>query len=316
MSILVTGAAGFIGSNLTEGLIKENRSVVALDIIDDYYDPAIKEHNIAFIKDTVPFYKVDINDTEKLFKIIQNEKIDKIVHFAARPGVRPSLTNPELYNKMNTLGTINLLKLSVEFDIKQFVFSSTSSIYGGNEKTPFSESDHVDNQISPYAVSKRAAELYCNNYAKLYGLPVTCLRLFTVYGPRQRPEMAIHKFTREIFNGEELPMFGDGSSSRDYTYVDDIVDGFVAALDNPFAFEIINLGDASPVKLSKLISLVEKATGKKANIKQMSEQLGDMKITFADISKAKKMLGYSPKIPLEEGVVRFVEWYKETFEVS
>ena len=312
MSTLITGAAGFIGSNLTERLISNNENIVCIDNFDDFYSPDIKKKNILSFEDKIPFYECDINDTDEVTDLIKNHNIEKIVHIAARPGVRQSLENPYLYNKINCIGTINLLDIAKNNNIKQFVFSSTSSIYGANKKTPFSESDKVEKQLSPYAISKRAAELYGYNYSNLYDIPVTVLRLFTVYGPRQRPEMAIHKFCRQISNGEELAMFGDGSTSRDYTFIDDIIDGFISALKSPFDFEIINLGDSSPVKLTKLIELIEKELGKKANIKQLPEQPGDMKITFADIAKASEMLNYQPKVTLEEGIKIFVKWYKES----
>lgn len=310
MSILVTGAAGFIGSNIAERLITNGKNVVGIDNFDDFYDPKIKEQNISSFKESIALYRENINDTDKVDEIIKKEDVKKIIHMAARAGVRQSIENPLIYSEVNGRGTLNLLEIAKQNNIEQFICASTSSIYGGNTKIPFSEEDNVDNQISPYAVSKRAAELYCNSYAKLFKMPVTILRLFTVYGPRQRPEMAIHKFSRAIANDEELTMFGDGSTSRDYTYVDDIVDGFVEALKNPFDYEIINLGDSNPVKLSRMIELTEEALGKKANIQQMPEQTGDMKITYADISKAGKLLSYKPKVPIEEGIPRFVEWFK------
>lgn len=310
MSILLTGAAGFIGSNLADRLIANGENVVGIDNFDDFYDPNIKRRNVSEQKKEIPFYEGDINNTELIDSIIKKESVNKIINIAARAGVRQSLLNPLIYVENNSRGTLNLLEIAKKNNIEQFILASTSSIYGGNEKIPFSESDNVDNQISPYATSKRAAELYCNNYSKLFGLPVTILRLFTVYGPRQRPEMAIHKFTRAIDNNEELTMFGDGSTSRDYTFIDDIVDGFVAALKNPFKYEIINLGDSSPVKLSELISRIENTMGKKAKIKELPEQTGDMKATFADISKAGKLLGYKPKVPIEKGIDVFVEWFK------
>lgn len=310
MKILVTGGAGFIGSHLIERLLIQGFSVAAIDNMDDYYDPAIKESNIEnFLKD-INFYKCDISDKGKIKQIIKKEKVSKIIHLAARPGVRPSLKNPVLYNNINTIGTINVLGAAKDSEVEQFIFGSTSSVYGTN-KIPFNEADPVENQLSPYAVSKKAAEMYCKFYSNNYKLPVTCLRFFTVYGPRQRPEMAIHKFTRLMYGQKSMPMFGDGSTSRDYTYISDIIDGVINALFNPFEFEIINLGNSAPVSLSKLISLLEQSTGKKALIDQLKEQPGDMKRTYADISKAAKLLNYKPKVSLKGGLSKFVKWFEQ-----
>lgn len=310
-TILVTGGAGFIGSHTCKRLLDENYRVVCVDDFNDFYNPKIKEKNIKQISKNKNFksYKADIRDYKKLKKIFSENRIDKVIHLAARAGVRPSIENPELYIDVNINGTVNLLELAKEFKIKNFIFGSSSSVYGINKKVPFSENDRVENQISPYAVSKKTGELYCYAYHKLYNSNITCLRFFTVYGPSGRPDMAPLKFTILIDKEKELPMYGDGSSSRDYTYVADIVDGVVSALKKDFSFEIINLGDSNPVKLKYFISLIEKEVGKKAKIKQMPVQKGDVPITYADTKKAEKLLGYKPKIKIEEGIRRLVRWY-------
>ncbi len=309
MNILVTGGAGFIGSNLCERLLANN-FVICLDNFNDYYDPKIKENNIKdFLKNkNFKLYRADILDRKKLISIFNKHKIDKIVHLAARAGVRASLKNPLLYNEVNVKGTLNLLDLTKEFKVKNFIFGSSSSVYGENKKIPFSENDNLNNMISPYAISKRKAEKLCEDYSKL-GLNITCLRFFTVYGPKGRPDMAVYKFTSKISKNEVIEVFGDGNSERDYTYVDDIVNGILSALDKDFKFEIINLGNSNPVKLGYLIKLIEKNLCKKAKIVRLGEQKGDVPRTYADISKAKKLLSWEPKIKIEEGIKRFVEWY-------
>jgi len=239
-----------------------------------------------------------------------------MIHLAARAGVRPSIENPLLYEDVNIKGTINLLESCKEYGIENFVFGSSSSVYGVNEKIPFSEDDRVERSISPYAASKRACEIFCSTYHNLYGISIACLRFFTVYGPRQRPEMAIHKFTRMIDRGQEIEMFGDGKSRRDYTYIGDIVDGIIGTLDKKFGFEIFNLGNSNVVELRYLIELIEKNLGKKAKIKMMPDQPGDVPVTYADVSKAKRMLGYDPHVRIEEGIERFVKWYMEEQKLS
>ena len=244
---------------------------------------------------------------------LKTNKIDTIIHLAARAGVRPSIKDPFLYAKVNCIGTLNLLEMAKTFQVKKFLFASTSSVYGANEKAPFSEDDPVEKMVSPYAATKRACELFCRNYYELYKIPMCCIRFFTVYGPRQRPDMAIHKFTKALFEGREIEMFGDGSSERDYTYVSDIVDGVMRALDADLGFEIINLGDSRVVKLSELIKLLEKATGKKARIRELPPQDGDVPRTYADISRAKRLLGYRAQYPIEKGIEHFVQWYRNEF---
>ena len=313
MTIMITGCAGFIGSHVVDQLLRAEKNVVGVDNFDPFYDPSIKmksiEHNLD--NNNFVFYRADIRDKAEMEPIFEDNEIDVIIHLAARAGVRPSIQDPLLYEDVNIKGTLNLLELSKEYGIENFVFGSSSSVYGVNEKVPFSETDMVERSISPYAASKKACETYCYTYHHLYGIPVVCLRFFTVYGPRQRPEMATHKFTRLIDNGQEIEMYGDGTSKRDYTYITDIVDGIVAAIDKRSGYEIINLGDSKVVELQYLISLIEEKLGKKAQIKKLPVQPGDVPVTHADISKAQTLLGYAPRISIEEGIGNFVKWYRE-----
>lgn len=310
MSYLITGGAGFIGSHLIDGLLEKGYSVICLDNFDPYYNPQLKRENIKHNlgKENFKLVEADVRDKKALRKTFKENDIEKIVHLAAKVGVRPSIKEPMLYEDVNVRGTLNLLELCREFKVENFIFGSSSSVYGNTEKIPFSEDD-VPKPISPYGASKRSAELLCHVYNSLYNTPITCLRFFTVYGPKQRPDMAIHKFTRLMSGGKRIEMYGNGSSKRDYTYIDDVVDGVLSTLDKRFDFEVFNLGNSRPVDLQHLISLIEKRLGKKAKIKQMLEQPGDVAITCADISKARKLLGYSPKVKLEDGIKRFVEWY-------
>jgi len=312
MNIIVTGGAGFIGSHACRKLLELGHTIFCIDNFNDYYDISVKENNVKEFEDNENFklFRIDILDYEKLREIFKNNDIDKIIHLAARAGVRPSLENPQLYADVNIKGTINLLELAKEFNIKNFVFASSSSIYGINKKVPFSEDDEVIQQVSPYGVSKRSAELYCYCYHKLYGLKISCLRLFTVYGPSGRPDMAPYLFTKLIDEGKEIERYGDGTTKRDYTFVTDIIDGILAAMDKDLDFEIINLGNSKPIELKYFISVIENALGKKANIKQLPDQPGDVPITYANTSKAERLLGYNPKVSIEEGMKRFVEWYK------
>ena len=315
MALLVTGGAGFIGSHLLERLARSDAELICLDDFNDYYDPAIKRRNIAGLleRKRIGLIEGDICDYTLLEKIFKTKGIETVIHIAARAGVRPSLLNPGLYTKVNCLGTMNLLEMARIFGVKKFLFASTSAVYGANEKVPFSEDDPVERQISPYAASKRACELFCRSYHELYKIPICCIRFFTVYGPRQRPDMAIHKFTRAIIEGEEFGMFGDGTSARDYTYVSDIIDGTLAALEADFGFEIINLGDSRMVILRDLIGLLEKIIGKKAKVKEAPPQPGDVPRTYADITKAERLLGYSPRYPIEKGIEEFVRWYRKEY---
>jgi UDP-glucuronate 4-epimerase len=266
------------------------------------------EHNLE--DQNFTFYRADIREKSEIENILKNNEIDTIIHLAARAGVRPSIQDPLLYQDVNVRGTMNLLELSKEYDIKNFVFGSSSSVYGINEKIPFGEDDPVDKAISPYAATKKACETFCYTYHHLYGIPITSLRFFTVYGPRQRPEMAIHKFTRSINEGKVIEMFGNGKSRRDYTYISDIVNGIMAAVDKKLGYEIINLGNSNVVELRYLIQLIEENLGKSAIIKKRPDQPGDVPVTFADISKAQRLLGYEPEVRIEEGIENFVHWYK------
>lgn len=312
-TILVTGGAGFIGSHTCDKLLSQGYKVICVDNLNTYYDPKVKKRNISHnLKNkNFKFFKVDIAHYNNLAKIFAKNKIDKVVHIAARAGVRPSIENPHIYESVNIKGTLNLLDLSTKFHIENFVFASSSSVYGVNHKVPFSETDVVDDQVSPYAVTKRSGELFCHTYHKLYGLNVTALRFFTVYGPRGRPDMAPYKFSARIDKGLTIQMYGDGSSARDYTYIGDIVEGVVAAVKKPLGYEIINLGNSTPIKLKKFIATIEKVVGKKAIIEQQEIPLGDVPVTYANINKAKKLLGYNPKVSLEDGMKKFFEWYKD-----
>ena len=309
MNCLITGGAGFVGSNLSDCLLELGHNVITIDNLNDYYSPKTKKRNIehSLKNENFKFYKVNIEDKESLKKIFENKKIDIIIHLAARAGVRPSFINPEQYFNTNVIGTLNVLELCKEFKVK-LIFGSSSSVYG-KDKIPFSEDDFCEEQLSPYGTTKRIAERLCEMYSKLYGIDVVILRFFTVYGPRGRPDMAPYIFVKNILEGKKIKMFGSGDSKRDYTYVGDIIDGIVAAMNKGFKFEIINLGDSKPVLLKEFIALIEKVTGKKAIIEQVEEQKGDIKATWADISKAKKLLNYEPKVSIEKGMKRFVAWY-------
>ena len=314
MRVLVTGGAGFIGSHLIENLLGRGDEMVCLDDFNAYYDPKIKWDNLAVCVNH-PCFKIvegDIRDKVLLDRLFRDVAFDAVVHLAARAGVRASIEQALLYEEVNVRGTLNLLEASRSFGVGKFVFASSSSVYGQSAKVPFREEDSVDRPISPYAAAKIAAELECFTMHHLYGLPVVCLRLFTVYGPRQRPDMAIHKFTRMIARGEPIPMFGDGRSKRDYTYISDIIDGIVRAIAFDGTFEIFNLGESRTVELRDLIALIEEHLGCKAKIERLPEQPGDVPITFADVSKARRMLGYDPQVGIEEGVRRFVRWWRES----
>lgn len=313
MATLVTGGAGFIGSHLVEALILRGDEVVVLDDFNDYYDPAVKERNLASIRDAPGLYLVkgDVADEATVARAFAVRPIRAVVHLAARAGVRPSLRDPVLYDRVNIQGTLLLLEASHRATVERVLFASSSSVYGLSASVPFNESDPADRPISPYAATKRASEMLCYTYHHLYGLPIACMRLFTVYGPRQRPDLAIHAFTHSIWTGRPIRVFGDGTSARDYTFVTDIVDGFLAVLDQPkpFAFEIFNLGNSHPVRLSALIRLIEDALGRPAIIEPAPEQPGDVRLTYADIDKSRRLLGYRPRVSIEEGIERFCAWY-------
>jgi len=312
-TILITGVAGFIGSNTAKKILKNGDHVIGIDNLNDYYRTDWKKQNLDQLKENsnFSFHQLDIRDLEALQKITQEENIDVIIHLAARAGVRASIENPLLYEEVNVKGTFNMLELAKEYQIKQFVFASSSSVYGNQEKTPFSETDSVDHPISPYAATKKAAELIAHTYSHLYGINCIGLRFFTVYGPGGRPDMAPYLFTEAILTDKKIKKFGDGSSRRDYTYIDDIVDGVIAAtkLDHPY--EIINLGNNTPVSLNQFIQNLEEITNKKMNFDQLEMQPGDVEQTYADISKAQRLLGYQPKTSFKEGLEKFVNWYKE-----
>ncbi len=311
-TILITGGAGFIGSHLCERLLEDGNKIICVDNLNDFYSPDTKKKNlITLLKNkNFTFYKEDILNKKNIENIIKKEEIEKIIHLAARAGVRPSLKEPTLYSKVNIEGTLNLLEATRNSEIKQFIFGSSSSVYGISSKTPYTEEDCADQPISPYATSKRAGELFCFNYSHLYKIPITCLRFFTVYGPRQRPEMAIHKFTHLINKGEKIPMYGNGKTKRDYTYITDIIDGITSSIEKQFDFEIFNLGNSQTTQLRHLINLIEKNLDKTADIEKLPEQTGDVPITYADINKSKKQLNYNPKIPIEEGIKKFTNWFK------
>jgi UDP-glucuronate 4-epimerase len=319
--VLVTGGAGFIGSHVAEFLLDRGDDVVIVDEMNDYYDITIKEMNLELLRNKVKgmpegrlkIYKGDICDEEFMLNLFENERPEWVCHMAARAGVRPSIQDPYIYIHSNIRGTTNLMELSHKFNVKNFVFASSSSVYGGSQSTYFSEEENVDNPVSPYAASKKACELLSYTYHHLYNLNVSALRFFTVYGPRGRPDMAPFKFIDRVSRGLELQQFGDGSSSRDYTYISDIVDGIIRAIDRPHPYEVFNLGKGNGTSLKDFIDLVQKHVGKEANIKVMPDQPGDVPYTCADVSKAYRLLGYKAKVSFEEGIKRTAHWYKESY---
>lgn len=312
MRILVTGGAGFIGFYVAKALLERGDEVIIVDNFSDYYDVSLKEDRIAQLKDSAGFslVRADIADSEAMSSVFQSQKIDKICHLAAQAGVRYSLQNPEMYIRSNIQGTCVLLELSRKFGIKDFVFASSSSVYGGNIKIPFSESDPVETPISVYAATKRSAELLAYTYHKLYGINCTGLRFFTVYGRYGRPDMAYFKFVKNIMEGKPIEVYNDGECRRDFTHVSDIVKGVIAAIDSSFGYELINLGNNTPVEVNRMIEIIERETGEKAVKKMLPLQQGDVLITYADIDKAKKLLSYIPLVKIEQGIKDFVEWYK------
>ncbi len=333
MKVIITGAGGFIGSHLCERLLARDSHVVGLDNFDSFYDPAIKRRNLETVLRSPRFRLVegDIRDPAVADRIARaaadlqrsvpaggrrerrpGHVLDAIVHLAARAGVRSSLEDPVLYSDVNLVGTTRMLEAARSLAIPKFVFASSSSVYGDREGAPFREDDNVDFPISPYAATKKAGEVLCHAHHHLYGFAVTCLRFFTVYGPRQRPEMAIHRFTRAILRGEPLVLYGDGSMRREFTYIDVIVDGTVRALERASGYRIYNLGNNRTVELGQLISLIEKACGTSARIDREPSQPGDVRLTCADITRARDDLGYNPSVPIEEGIQRFVEWYRRS----
>ena len=309
--VLVTGGAGFIGSHLVDALIRAGREVIALDNFDDFYLPEIKRRNLEPLAGRPGFTLIegDIRDETLVEEVFTTHPVSVVVHLAARAGVRPSIRQPALYCDVNVRGTSTLLEACRSHGVAKFIFGSSSSVYGNNAKLPFTEKDEVDRPISPYAATKRAGELLCATYHELYRLNVFALRFFTVYGPRQRPEMAIHKFTRLIDRGLPVPRFGDGSTRRDYTYITDIINGVLRAMERVQGFEIINLGGSQTTRLVDLIELLEKNLGRKAVIEEEPWQPGDVVATYADVDKARRLLGYEPQVSVEEGIRRFVEWF-------
>lgn len=321
-TILVTGGAGFIGSHLSERLLKEGNKVIVIDNFNDYYDPKIKRNNVEEVKQTcmknninLENYKVcegDIRDIKFLEEIFCENKIDSIMHLAAMAGVRPSIQNPALYYDVNITGTVNLLDKCREYSIKQFVFASSSSVYGNNEKVPFAEMDRVDNPISPYAATKKSGELLCHTYHHLFDMNIACLRFFTVYGPRQRPDLAINKFTSLILEDKEIPFYGDGTTSRDYTFVEDIVTGIVSSINyvnrDDKIFEIFNIGGDKTVSLMEMVETIEEVLGKKAKLNRLPMQPGDVNRTCADITHSKEIIGYNPQTTFKEGIKKFIKW--------
>ena len=313
MRILVTGGAGFIGSHLVEKLLADGHDVAILDDFNDFYDPQIKQENIAAVTKDAAVHRVDLRENEAVRSLFHREKFDAIAHLAARAGVRPSIQDPQLYYDTNVDGTLHLLEAARVTGIERFIFASSSSVYGISKKVPFSEDQHLTQTISPYAATKMAGEFLCSTFSHLYQMRVVALRYFTVYGPRQRPDLAIHQFTRKICADQAIDQFGDGTTRRDYTYIDDIIQGTVAALryDGPL-FDIFNLGENETTQLKDLITAIETALGKKAKINPLPEQAGDVPLTCADISKARKLLGYNPTTQLSEGLPRFIEWFRQT----
>ena len=320
-TVLVTGGAGFIGSSVAQALLRRGDSVVIIDEVNDYYDTSIKESNLQLLQDrygassspALHVYRGDICDKELLESIFKKHRPEWVCHMAARAGVRPSIDDPYVYIHSNIEGTTRLMELSAKYKVQNFVFASSSSVYGGSKSSFFSEDEVVDNPVSPYAASKKACELLAYTYHHLYNLNVTGLRFFTVYGPRGRPDMAPFKFIDRVSRGQELQQFGDGSSSRDYTYIDDIVDGVVRAIDRPYPYQIFNLGKGSGTSLSDFIRLVEQCVGRKAIIKVLPDQPGDVPYTCADVSKAARLLGYESQVSFEEGIRRTVAWYKDAY---
>jgi UDP-glucuronate 4-epimerase len=316
--ILLTGGAGFIGSHVAETLIRRGMKLSIVDNLDDFYAPCRKRLNLEEIRSSgsYEFFEADVRDMDALRKVAERVQPEIVIHLAARAGVRPSIEQPALYESVNVGGTVNLLEIARQFNVQRLIFGSSSSVYGITNSVPFCEADLKTRPISPYAATKLAAESMCYTYTHLYGLTAICLRFFTVYGPRQRPDLAIHKFTALIESGKPIPVYGDGSMGRDYTYVDDIVTGVVASLayspDPKLPFEIFNLGNSHPVRLRELIAQLEAATGKKAMQEPLPDQPGDVPITWANIDKAKRLLGYSPQTSMEQGLRNFVAWYRSS----
>jgi UDP-glucuronate 4-epimerase len=316
--ILLTGAAGFIGSHVAEALVARGDEVVGLDCFDPFYPRPVKERNLTSLRSAAGFRLVeaDIRDGDAVRRAFADARPDRVIHLAAKAGVRPSIVDPLGYVATNVQGTVNLLLACQEFPVEHFVFASSSSVYGDTSRVPFREEDHTDTPASPYAATKKAGEALCFTYHQLLKLPVACLRFFTVFGPRQRPDLAINKFVRLIEAGEPVPFFGDGTTSRDYTYVSDTVSGILGALDRPDGYQIYNLGRSNPVSLAEMVRTIEQVMGKPAIIDRQPDQPGDVRTTYADSSRARERLGYEPQVSFEEGIRRFVAWWRETTAAS
>ena len=312
MKLIVSGGAGFIGSHFVSRCLEEGHQVSIIDDFNDFYTPAIKRDNIASQLPHIQLFETDIRDSDAISRIVREQKPDAIVHLAARAGVRPSIREPKLYIDTNITGTFNLLEAAKEAGVPRFIFASSSSVYGVLKTVPFREDMCLNQTISPYAATKLAGEQLCSNYAHLFGMRTVSLRFFTVYGPRQRPDLAIHSFSRAILEGRTIQQFGDGTTRRDYTYVDDILQGLTASLkyQGPIC-DVFNIGESQTTTLRELITSLEKALGRSANIEVLPEQPGDVPLTYADISKAREFLGYAPHTPISEGIPRFVEWFLE-----
>ena len=314
MNFLVTGGAGFIGSHVCERLLHAGHSVRAFDDLNDFYDPNLKRRNLLKIQALAkPFEFIhgDLTDRATLEEVFAGAQFDQVIHLAARAGVRPSLSHPALYQRVNVEGTVNLLEAARSHGVKKAILASSSSVYGVNAKVPFAESDPIFSAISPYAASKLACEALGHVYHHVYGMDIVMLRFFTVYGPRQRPDLAIHKFARLISAGKQIPVYGDGSAARDHTYIEDILDGVMACIDKEFGFDVFNLGESQTVRLDRLIELIEDALGRKALLDRQPMQPGDVPITYADISKARAKLGYKPRVKIEEGIRLFIDWFRQ-----
>ena len=313
MRILVTGGAGFIGSHLVEKLLTAGHAVAILDDFNDFYDPQIKRQNIAGVSKDVAIHQIDLRNSDAVRNLFHRERFEAIAHLAARAGVRPSIQNPQVYYDTNVNGTLHLLEAARMSGVERVIFASSSSVYGTSQTAPFSEDRPLTQTLSPYGATKVAGEFLCSTYSHLYQMRVVALRYFTVYGPRQRPDLAIHKFTRKIHAGKPIDQFGDGTTRRDYTYIDDIIQGTMAALEYDRAmFDIFNLGENETIQLRDLIAGIENALGEKAKINRLPEQPGDMPVTYADISKARKLLGYNPSTRLSDGLPRFIEWFLQS----
>jgi UDP-glucuronate 4-epimerase len=313
MRILVTGGAGFIGSHLVEKLLAAGHEVAILDDFNDFYDPQIKRANTAGFAKDASTHHLDLRDGAAVRNLFHHEKFDTIAHLAARAGVRPSIQHPQLYYDTNVGGTLHLLDAACVTGVERFIFASSSSVYGNSKTVPFSEDQHLTQTLSPYAATKIAAEFLCSTYSHLFRMRVVALRYFTVYGPRQRPDLAIHQFTRRIYAGQPIEQFGDGTTRRDYTYIDDVIQGTMAALKYEGAlFDIFNLGESETIQLKDLIAAIQNALGRKAKINWLPEQPGDMPLTCANISKARKLLGYNPTTRFSDGLPRFIEWFLQS----